>query len=315
MKGRRPTNVSASVSARLLNQARSAGEDYNALLARYAAERFLYRLGISEHNDRFLLKGAMLFILWEGNLHRMTRDLDLLGRGSTDVDDVVAVVREICTVAAENDGVTFHADSVRGERIREDMVYEGVRVRLLASLGTARIPLQIDLGFGDVVNPDAQEVDLPTLLEFPRPRIKAYPRYTVVAEKVHAMVFLGMANSRMKDFYDVAYLAHHFDFSGQTLVDALRATFDQRKLQLPDALPLALTDEFALDTYKQTQWRAFLRRAGIKKVATEVGVDLPNAVARLRQFLEIPLQAARSGMPFPSEWTAPGPWVQVEADS
>jgi hypothetical protein len=308
MSKRLPSNVPASVRARLLNRAKEAGEDYNALLARYVAERFLYRLGRSAQRDRFVLKGAMLFVLWEGDLHRMTRDLDLLSRGSPEVDDVVAAVREVCVTEVDDDGVTFHPETVAGERIREDQAYEGVRVRVLATLGGARVPLQVDVGFGDAVTPGVEEAELPTVLGSPAPHVKAYPRETAVAEKVQAMVLLGIANTRMKDFYDTAHLAHHFAFSGQALVDALEATFSRRGTPLPSGLPLALSEEFSGDAAKQQQWRAFLKKAGLAGAAPDAGSDLPDVVENLRRFLEAPLSATREGVPFAGTWIPPGPW-------
>ncbi len=308
MSKEHPTNVAASVRDRLLNRARARGEDYNVLLTRYAVERFLYRLGRSEHSERFVLKGAVLFVLWEGNPHRITRDLDLLGRGPSGVEEVVGAVRDVCAVEVEDDGLTFDLKTAVGERIREDQAYEGVRVTVLARLGTARVPLQIDVGFGDAITPDAEEATLPTILDAPPPVLRAYPRETVVAEKVQAMVILGIANTRMKDFYDVAYLARHFSFDGPTLVRALRATFERRGTPLPEGTPLALSDEFAGDALKQTQWRAFLRKAKLDIAGGEAAVDLPGVVEALRAFLLPPLRAAALSEPFERVWLAPGLW-------
>ena len=308
MSKQRPTNVAASVRDRLLNRARARGEDYNALLTRYAVERFLYRLGRSEHRERFVLKGATLFVLWEGNPHRITRDLDLLGRGAPEVEDVVGAVRDVCAVEVEDDGLTFDPGPAAGERIREDQAYEGVRVTVLARLGRARVPLQVDVGFGDAITPDAEEATLPTILGAPPPVLRAYPRETVVAEKVQAMVLLGMANTRMKDFYDVAYLARHFSFDGPTLTSAFQATFERRGTPLPEGTPLALSDEFAGDTMKQTQWRAFLQKARLDAAGVEAAVDLQSVVEALCAFLLPPLRAAALGELFERVWTAAGPW-------
>ena len=304
MSRRQPSNMAASVRDRLLHRAKERGEDYNALLVRYATERFLYRLGVSDQRDRFILKGAMLFVLWEGDLHRITRDVDLLGTGSEEVDDVVAAVREICAVTVEDDGLEFHPDTAKGTPIREGQAYEGVRVRVLATLGNARLPLQIDVGFGDAITPGIDDATLPTLLDFPSPRLAAYPRETVVAEKVQAMVLLGIANTRMKDFYDVDYLARHFDFEGQSLVEALRATFARRGTPLPDSLPLALSEEFATDSAKRAQWAAFL-----KKGKLDVGDSFGEVISRLRLFLLPPLEAAQSGGTLDRTWRASGPWT------
>ncbi|MEL7363473.1 MAG: nucleotidyl transferase AbiEii/AbiGii toxin family protein, partial [Bacteroidota bacterium] len=199
---------------RLLNRARAEGDDFQALLTRYVLERFLYRLGQSDHRNRFVVKGAMLFVAWEGNLHRMTRDLDLLGFGPSAIAEVEEAIRVVLSTEVEDDGLQFDVASVRGTLIREDQIYEGVRVNAEVRLGTARIRLKIDVGFGDAVTPAPVDAAFPTLLDTPPPVVRVYPKETVVAEKLQAMVLLGMLNSRMKDFYDLAHLARHPAFEG-----------------------------------------------------------------------------------------------------
>lgn len=226
MTRRPPRNIAASVSARLLNLSRESGEDFQFLLLRYAAERFLYRLGESGHRDRYALKGAMLFALWGGSIYRPTRDLDFTGYGSNETEDVLASLREVCTVAVADDGLAFDAGRLTAEPIRDDAEYNGLRVRFQATLGDARIPMRIDIGFGNVIEPAATEVDYPTLLDGPAPRILAYPHEAVVAEKLHAMVVLGERNSRYKDFYDLHVLARQFPFDGERLARAIAATFE-----------------------------------------------------------------------------------------
>lgn len=296
-------DVAASVRQKILNQSRSRGEDFQLLLTRYALERFLYRLSRSVHRDRFVLKGAMLFTLWEGDLHRITRDVDLLGFGSPATDSLVTAIQEVCAVDVEDDGLTFLADQVSGAAIREGQAYDGVRVIVPGHLGSARIRLQVDVGFGDAITPRPEEAMLPAILDYPAPVLRTYPKETVVAEKLQAMVVLGIANSRMKDFYDIAYLARHFAFEGSLVAAAIRATFERRRTDLPTELPIALTDEFASDHTKQTQWRAFLLKAGL---ASEQ--DLGNIIAILRAFLWPPLTAAAAGATFNKTWTPPGPW-------
>jgi predicted nucleotidyltransferase component of viral defense system len=207
-------NLTASVRARLMNLARQGREDFGEVLSRYARERLLYRLSASDYRERFVLKGALLFSYWAGAPHRPTRDLDLLGRGEPDMALLEEAFRDICRAEVEPDGLAFLEDSVRGERIKEEEEYEGVRLRLTAALGNARIPLQVDVGFGDAVVPAPEEVAFPTLLGMPAPQLKAYRRETVVAEKFEAMVKLGMLNSRMKDFYDVWELSQKIRLRG-----------------------------------------------------------------------------------------------------
>jgi hypothetical protein len=204
------TNVAASVRARLLQLAKQGGEDFHYVLTRYALERLLVRLVRSPYRTVFVLKGAMLFRSWSPTLHRPTKDLDLLGSGAPDLDRLAGIFRDLCAVAVEDDGLMLDPKSVAARRIKEDAEYEGVRITMRASIGTAKLELQIDVGFGDAVTPAASEIDFPTLLGAEPVRILAYPRETVVAEKVEAMVHLGIANSRMKDFSDVWFLAQNF---------------------------------------------------------------------------------------------------------
>ena len=299
------SSKAASVRQRLLNRARAEGGDFQALLTRYVLERFLYRLGESPHRERFVVKGAMLFVLWEGDLHRTTRDLDLLGSGPSAIADVERAVREVLAVEADDDGVAFDPDTVRGDLIREEQEYEGVRVTAEARVGNARVRLKIDVGFGDAVTPEAEEATFPTLLDAPPPVLRAYPRETVVAEKLQAMVALGILNSRMKDFYDIWHLACHDAFDGPMLTEAVRATFERRGTSLPNVAPLALTDEFAADMGKQTQWRAFVRRGRLSDEA-----PLAEVVNVLRAFLLPVLDAAQGESGLDARWQPGGPWIE-----
>ncbi|MBI5490296.1 MAG: nucleotidyl transferase AbiEii/AbiGii toxin family protein [Deltaproteobacteria bacterium] len=221
---KRPRDIAASVRQRLLELARSRNEEFQTLLTRYGLERFLYRLSVSPHTDEFVLKGAMLFAVWTGEMHRATWDVDLLGRGDAEAGRIRKLFAGVCGVRVEDDGISFDDGSVRAERIREDQIYEGLRVRVAGRVGTARIQLQIDIGFGDAVRPPPRKLPFPTLLGMSAPVLKSYPREAVVAEKVQAMVVLGMANSRMKDFYDLWTLATKFPFEGRSLSDAVRAS-------------------------------------------------------------------------------------------
>jgi predicted nucleotidyltransferase component of viral defense system len=294
----------ASIRQRLLNLARERGEDFGLVLTRYALERVMYRLSVSGHCEQFILKGAMLFALWGNDPHRPTRDLDLLGRGAIDTRRLEHIFREVLAVEVEDDGLDFHAETVRGERIREDEEYEGVRVHLEARLAAARIKVQIDVGFGDVVTPAPQEADYPVLLDLPAPRLRTYPRETVVAEKFEAMVKLGIANSRMKDFYDLWVMARDFEFEGTLLSHAINATFERRGTALPKEVPLALTEEFSSDAGKKAQWSAFLRRLGREAGGTPLA-EVTNA---LGEFLLPPAFAAGRAEDFGRSWPPAGPW-------
>jgi hypothetical protein len=300
----KPRNLAASVRHRLTELARKQGEEFLLVLTRYVIERFLYRLSRSERRDDFILKGAMLFQLWVSHPHRPTRDLDLLGKGDHSIKGLVEAFRAVCGQAVEDDGLAFDPESVRGERIREDQEYEGVRIRCEARLGQAKVNLQIDVGFGDAVTPRAAEVEFPAMLGFPAPRLRAYPRQTVVAEKFQALVALGITNSRMKDFFDLWVLAHDFPFEGPTLCRAIRATFHRRKTPLPDEPPLALTAEFGADPSKVKQWQAFLKKGKIDLG----GASLEDVCAFLNGFLLPPARALVRDEGFETAWPAGGPW-------
>ncbi|MFZ2100093.1 MAG: nucleotidyl transferase AbiEii/AbiGii toxin family protein, partial [Oricola sp.] len=213
-------NIGASVRARLLNLSKANGQSFDLVLTRFALERLLFRLSQSPHADRFVLKGAMLMMSWFDDPHRGTRDLDLLGFGDPSEAAMLATFRDILAQDAE-DGVVFDPDTLRVDRIREELDYGGLRLRAIASVGGARINLTIDIGFGDALEPGAEVVDYPVMLDLPAPRLRAYARETVIAEKFQAMVALGRANSRMKDFYDIWILSQSFSFDDERLAQAI----------------------------------------------------------------------------------------------
>jgi predicted nucleotidyltransferase component of viral defense system len=252
-----PRDVGASVRQRLLNLSRASGQPFDLLLTRYVLERLLYRLTCTPHRERFVLKGAMLLTTWFADPHRPTRDLDLLGFGDSAPDAMLAVFREVCAVA-ENDGVTFDLDALRIERIRETLEYGGLRLRTVATVAGARVNVVVDIGFGDAIEPGLEELDLPVLLDLPAPRLRAYARETVVAEKFQAIVALGRANTRFKDFYDLWMLSRTHIFDDDRLARAIRATFERRDTEIPLELPDALTSAFADDPLKRQQWAAFV---------------------------------------------------------
>lgn len=297
-------DVAASVRQRLLNLSRERGQDFQLLLTHYALERFLYRLSISDHAGKFVLKGALLFMAWTRQAQRITRDLDLLGMGEDSTQKLVTIFREIQQAGRSlDDGLEFD-DHIQVEPIREDQSYQGLRVRFEASLGAARVTLQIDVGFGDTVIPQPEELEYPTLLGMPAPRIKGYPKESVVSEKLQALVALGMANSRMKDFYDLWTLGKVFSFEAPVLVHAIRATFQRRSTALPGSIPIGLSDEFAQDDAKGRQWNAFIS----KNQLDANGADLASVIADLRNFLLPPLLAAAKDENLHSTWQPGDGW-------
>lgn len=301
----RPANLPASVLARLRNIAREKETDYQLILRRYAIERLLHRLSISPHRDQFILKGAMLFTAWLDDPFRPTQDLDLLGFGDPAVTTLRAVFEAICQIEAEDDGLVFEMDGLSVEPIREDQQYGGVRMKTTAFLGRTRIPMQVDIGFGDAITPAAQELEFPSLLSAEGPRLRAYPRETVVAEKLQAIVALGRANSRMKDFYDLLALSQLFAFEGGSLTQAIRATFERRDTPLPTETPVGLTAAFADDSEKTRQWSAFVRREALLLRPS----DFPATIVTIAEFVLPPLQASAVGKGFERRWSAGGPWA------
>ena len=269
-------NLAASIRARLKQRADAAKEDFNLTLTHYGLERLLYRLSISSHSERFLLKGALLFSLWYDEPHRPTRVADLLGFGPDDIDAMVATFREICAIPVD-DGIVFDVEGVRGDEIRKAAGYGGVRIDVQARLDGARLSLQVDIGFGDAVTPGPEAVRYPVLLDdLPAPRLRAYPKYTVVAEKLHAICLLGLANTRLKDYFDLDALLGEDALDPAELRRAIVATFTRRGMTLPADWPAGLGDTFAGDPAKQGQWKAFLRKNRLDPVA------LPDVIARLR---------------------------------
>jgi predicted nucleotidyltransferase component of viral defense system len=280
--------LAQSVQARLVQHAKGIGVDPNVVLTRYAVERFLYRLSRSRHAERFVLKGALLLIAWLGETLRPTRDADLLGYGELSEDDIKSVFREVCALEVEPDAITFFPETLDVQQIREEDAYGGRRVTLQARLGPARLKLQFDIGIGDAVAPEWLEY--PSLLDLPRARLRAYPREAVVAEKLHAMVMLGMRNSRFKDYFDVHALLREGAMEEARLAHAISATFARRRTQLPDELPAGLSVAFAEDASRQARWRAFLDKNRLQ------GPDLPELVREVREGLRNPLDTARGNL-------------------
>ena len=274
------SNLAASVRARLLNIAKTEGSDFNQVLVRFALERILYRLTRSPHADRFVLKGALLFTLWYDMPHRATRDVDLLGFGASDLASITQVFRDIAAITAD-DGIVFDPNSVIVEEIRKEAGYGGVRVIVAGELANARCRTQIDIGFGDAVTPGPVDSVYPVLLDdLPAPRLQAYPIYTVVAEKLHAIALLGMTNSRVKDYFDLSVMLERETLDDGLLAQAITATFERRGIAVPAELPVGLTDEFANDASRQALWNAVAKKNGLEVEPLDV------TVIRLRKAFE-----------------------------
>jgi len=297
------TNIAHSVRQRLLNEAKRTGRLYNEIEQYYAIERFLYRLSQSEHGDKFVLKGALLFTTWHVQRFRATRDIDLLGRLSNSQEGITQVFRDVCGQNVPDDGLIFDPSNVTTAGIAEDAEYEGVRVNVDGRPGTGRVRIQVDIGFSDVIVPASTEIDYPVILDLPSPRLKAYSRESVVAEKLEAMVALGEGNSRMKDFADLWFLSRHFDFEGQLLAEAVRDTFRRRQTPL-QTQPTALSPAFARIEAKQAQWKAFFHRSSPEGAPA----DLAEVINAISAFLMPILAHPAANEPLPRTWEAPGPW-------
>ncbi len=288
-------NLPASVHQRLLNRAHETDQAFNELLQYYGIERLLYRLSISDHAAKFILKGALVLNAWGLTNFRPTRDIDLLGYTQNAIDHVVSIFQDVCRLDVEPDGLEFDADHVRGERIKEDAEYEGIRINLTAHLGKTRLPIQIDIGFADVITPAPASLDYPAILDFPAPQLYGYPLETIIAEKFQAMTVLGMANSRMKDFYDVWTLITNFQFAGEIVQRALERTFQNRETELPAETHIIFSKEFAKS--KTKQWRAFA-----KKIREEDEIEMEQVVGVIREFFIPIVHASQQGNSFKKKW-------------
>ena len=307
MTNQRTKELTASVRRRLLNKARQSGRPFNEILQYYAMERFLYRLSKSKYANNFVLKGALMFNVWRGPLSRPTMDIDLLGRLANDMESINAALRSVCTQEVEPDGLIFESDSVAGEGIIEGASYEGIRVRLRGSLGTARVVIQIDIAFGDIIVPFATTTDYPTILDLPIPLVQGYTKESAIAEKLQIMVRLGILNSRLKDFFDIWLLSRQFDFKGQTLASAVKETFRNRETEIPTH-PDALMAAFAQDADKQSQWLGFRRR----NLLEDSPENLLDVVDCISTFLAPVMEAIVLGKTFGGVWKHPGPWRETE---
>ena len=303
MSGRETDGRAESVRQRLRNELRARGEDVTLGLQRYAVERFLYRLGRSPHRKRFVLKGATLFAIW-GTAYRPTRDIDFAGYGNSEAQDVISAFREICNTPDDVDQLAFDTDTITAEPIRDDSEYDGLRIKIRARLGNSGILLQVDIGFGNAIVPIPEEKEYRTILGDPPPQILAYPPESVIAEKLHAMVVLGERNSRYKDFYDIYAMAGAFRFERNTLVQAVRATFERRVTPVQAALPSALTAPFYSNEFRTSQWRAYVSRNQLP----DAPADFAQVGDRLSAFLQpiwadLSSEGAQRG-----DWVPRGPW-------
>jgi len=297
-------NVPASVRAQLQNEAIETHRTFSEILQYYGMERFLYRFSRSKYADKFILKGALMFTVWQIPERRTTLDIDFLARHDNHVTSIEEVIKNVCMVAVTPDGLVFDPKTVQGQKIKEDADYEGVRIKFRGFLERSRITMQIDVGFGDVIYPKPRIFDYPVILDFPKPHLKGYTTESMVSEKFEAMIKLGLLNSRMKDFYDIWLLMHQFNFNGSKLAEALKRTFEHRKTSLPQDKSLFAEEIYDEKSDRQTLWKTFLKKSDIKNTPEK----LHTIAKKIEEFIIKPLDAVRKNHEFYGEWNAPGPW-------
>ena len=297
-------NIEASVKAQLQNKAKEASRPFAEVLRYYGMERFLYRFSKSKYADKFVLKGALLFAVWKIPERRTTLDIDFLGRFNNQVTAIEAVMRDVCNVVVESDGLKFDSATVQGRKIKEDADYEGIRVKFIGFLDRARIPMQIDVGFGDIVYPKIRIIDYPVILDFPKPHLKGYPQESVISEKFEAMIKLGLLNSRMKDFYDIWLMMRQFEFKRANLVEAIKKTFKHRKTDIPQKKPLFAEEIYDEKSDRQMLWSAFLKKGDIQHAPDTLSV----AAKEIENFLYEPIMALNENVKFDRTWKSPKGW-------
>ena len=297
-------NIETSVRVLLQNKAKETNRPFAEVFQYYGMERFLYRFSRSKYADKFILKGALMFTVWQVPQRRTTLDIDFSAYFDNQVTSIVRVIKDVCKVPVIPDGLIFDPETVEGQKIKEDVDYEGVRVKFRGFLEHSRIPMQIDVGFGDIIYPKPKVIDYPVILDFPKPHLKGYPAESIISEKFEAMVKLGLLNSRMKDFYDIWLMMCQFDFNGSNLVEALKKTFKHRKTDLPEGRPLFAEEIYDEKSDRQTLWMAFLSKGDIEHAPDKLAIT----VKEIEDFLIEPIAALNKEIKFVKEWKASGPW-------
>ncbi|MGA1845330.1 MAG: nucleotidyl transferase AbiEii/AbiGii toxin family protein [bacterium] len=297
-------NIEASIKARLKNKAKETNRPFAEVLQYYGMERFLYRFSKSRYADKFVLKGALLFAVWQIPDRRTTLDIDFLARFDNEVATIEKVMKDVCDTSVDLDGLNFDPQTVKGMKLKEDADYEGVRVKFTGFLDRAEIPMQIDVGFGDIVYPKTRVIDYPAILDFPKPRLNGYPQESVISEKFEAMIKLGLLNSRMKDFYDIWLMTRQFEFSGANIASAIKKTFNNRKTEIPNKKPLFADEIYDEKSDRQTLWSAFLKKGDIQNAPE----TLSTTAKEIERFLIEPIMALNDNVTFAKTWKQPKGW-------
>jgi len=297
-------NIEASIKARLKNKAQETNRPFAEVMQYYGMERFLYRFSKSKYADKFVLKGALLFAVWQIPDRRTTLDIDFLARFDNEVETIEKVMRDACDTSVDPDGLKFDSQTVKGMKIKEDADYEGVRVKFTGFLDRAEIPMQIDVGFGDIVYPKTKVIDYPVILDFPKPHLNGYPQESVISEKFEAMIKLGLLNSRMKDFYDIWLMTRQFEFKGANIASAIKKTFNNRKTDIPKKKPLFADEIYDEKSDRQTLWNAFLKKGDIQRAPK----TLSETAKVIERFLIEPIEALNENIAFQKTWKQPRGW-------
>jgi len=297
-------NIEASIKARLKNKAQETNRPFAEVMQYYGMERFLYRFSKSKYADKFILKGALLFAVWQIPDRRTTLDIDFLARFDNEVATIEKVMKDVCETSVDPDGLKFDSQTVKGVKIKEDADYEGVRVKFTGFLDRAEIPMQIDVGFGDIVYPKTKVIDYPVILDFPKPHLNGYPQESVISEKFEAMIKLGLLNSRMKDFYDIWLMTRQFKFKGANISSAIKKTFNNRKTDIPNKKPLFADEIYDEKSDRQTLWNAFVKKGDIQHAPE----TLSATAKEIERFLVEPVIAISENIAFDKTWTSPKGW-------
>jgi hypothetical protein len=294
-------NVAASLRQKLLNKSKAENRPFEELVRRYAMERFLYRLSQSGYRERLILKGALMFAVWKQSLYRPTLDIDMLGMMNNDATILEKCIRDVCSEKVGNDGIVFDPTTVRSEGITKDADYVGRRIAFIGKIENMRIPMQIDIGFGDAVFPEPDRITMPSFFGMPTGQLLGYTRESAIAEKYHAMVQMAELNSRMKDFFDIWVLSTTFDFSLKRISQAVKFTFERRHVPIAEEIA-AFSDAFAED--KQGQWLAF--RGKIK--AVEAPASFRDITRQVEKFLRPVIDSLGLKTSELGNWKAPDHW-------
>jgi predicted nucleotidyltransferase component of viral defense system len=297
-------NLAESVLHRLKNQAKSTHRRTDELLRYYAIERFLYRLSLSQHSDKFFLKGGLMLKAWAISNHRATLDIDLLGKTKNSIQNLKKIINDISKREVVADGIHYETTSLKLTEMQVNGEYHGLRALFNANMHSAKIPMQLDIGFSDVIFPEPMIIAYPTILEFPPPKLRGYTPESVIAEKFEAMMKLGLVNTRMKDFFDIWILSQQLLLNGESLQNAIQTTFDKRQTLL-NALPDSMSEIFYANPVHQMRWKQFLQNIENE----EKDIELSIVIGEIKEFLQPIVLTSMNKQIFSKTWSYAKKWA------